>query len=430
MVVGLGRSGLASVKYLTGQGAKVTVTDSNANAETPHGVAASYFGSNPPEIFAEQDMIVLSPGVPNDIEGVKLAGQNNIPVVCELELGLKMLNGKVIGITGTNGKSTTTKLVGEILKEAGNNVWVGGNIGRPLIDDIDIAKDAKYVVLELSSYQLELTPSLKPFIAIWLNVTPDHLDRYETFDHYIKAKTKIGTNQDGSDWIVFNSDDQIVSREIESFRSKKVPFSVSRELKSGGWYEESIFKSSIRELSVDINSAKIKGIHNRENIAAASLTAAICSVGSKTVEDVLKRFEGLPHRLQFVRELNGVTYFNDSKGTNIGAVIRSVESFDSPVLLIAGGQDKNTGYEELRGVVKEKVKMILAIGEAAQNICSELGDVTTVEICETMQDAVRKAETNAENGDVVLLSPACASFDMYKDYTKRGEDFTKCVNKL
>lgn len=457
LIVGLGRSGLAAALYLANQGAKVAVTDIKTKAElkseidklvrddrrteaAPTYTYELHLGSNPASVFAESDLVVVSPGVPLDTEGIKLAMKRNIPVVCELELGLPHIKGHLIGITGTNGKSTTTVLIGEMLNGSNRNAWVGGNLGKPLIGGIMEAELADYVVLELSSYQLETTPSLRANIAIWLNATPDHLDRYESFDSYVHAKTLICANQKEDDWIIYNHDDEIVSREVQQFRSQKIPFSVSKVLKNGAWYEGNWLKvksSKVEgsrvpaiDLSIDTSVTKLMGIHNRENIAASALAVALCGLEARDIGRELSKFEGLPHRLQFVRELNGVKYFDDSKGTNVGAVARSIESFDSPIILIAGGLDKNTGYEDLKAPAKKRVRAIVAIGEAAGKIRDELSGVTEVILSGSMDEAVRTAAKKAAPGDVVLLSPACASFDMFKDYAHRGDEFVKCVRKL
>lgn len=451
LVVGLARSGVAAASYLVRQGASVTVTDTRRRSELESEIGALesslkdlntikyHLGSNPAPLFAESDLVVVSPGVPLEIEGVRLAMKKKIPVICELELGISRLKGRLVAITGTNGKSTTTALAGELLKGAGKNVWVGGNIGRPLIGHIDEAKGADYVVLELSSYQLETTPSLRAHVAVWLNVTPDHLDRYASFDQYVAAKELLGRNQKGDDWIIFNQDDPLVSRRVALFKSQKLPFSPSSKLDSGAWYEGGRLRVKGQgsragggefDFSIDTSVSKLMGIHNRENIAAASLVAALFGLSGREIGKSLARFKGLPHRLQFVRELNGVSYFDDSKGTNVGATVRSVESFDSPIVLIAGGQDKNTGYQGLRSVVAGSVRCILAIGSAAEKIGDELGDVVDVIICESLPRAVEVAADKSVPGDVVLLSPACASFDMFKDYAHRGEVFIDCVNSL
>lgn len=430
LIVGLARSGVAAAKYLLERGANLTITDTKSEAPLKNeiknlgtealkhrGTIQYHLGSNSPEIFENQDLIVVSPGVPFDIEGIKRARKKRIPVVCELELGLKELAGRVIAITGTNGKSTTTALIGEMLNSAGKKAWVGGNIGLALIGDINEAARAEYVVLEVSSYQLEVTPSLKPYVAVLLNITPDHLDRYDSFSAYVAAKALIGKNQTEGDWIVYNDNDPIVSENVKKFKSKKVP--MSEVMGSGSW---------VCSLQSDVCS--LIGAHNKENISAAILTAEIAGLTTSEMKAGLKNFKGLPHRLEFVREVGGVSYYNDSKGTNVGAVVKSIESFDSPIILIAGGLDKNTGYDALKEMIIGKVRSIMAIGEAAERIKNELGSVVDVSIFASLEDAVKAASNAAHPGDVVLLSPACASFDMFRDYAHRGEVFVECVNNL
>lgn len=442
LIVGLARSGIAAARYLLDRGATVTITDIKQRSELEGEIKGlmgagvpepRYFlGSNPPELFIESDLVVVSPGVPFDIDGIKAAGKKGVPVICEMELGLSELEGRVVAITGTNGKSTTTALAGEFLKDAGKDVWVGGNIGKPLIGDVEGAASAGYVVLEVSSYQLEVTPSLSPGIAVWLNATPDHLDRYRSFEDYVMAKALIGRRQDEDDCIIYNYDDPLVSRMVGTFKSRKIPFSLSKNLDVGAFYDRDrlVIKGLGPEKFIDTKISKLKGLHNRENIAAAALVAALSGVGAVSMEKTLAAFEGLPHRLQFVRDINGVKFYNDSKGTNVGAVVKSLQSFDVPVVLIAGGQGKNTGFAELRGVVAGRVKGVLAIGETADEIRRELGSLVEVTICSSLQEAVRAAFGIAKSGDVVLLSPACASFDMFDDYAHRGRVFTDCVNSL
>lgn len=440
LIVGFGRSGLAAAKFLLGTGAHITVTDSGSeelftkqkavlsklNKKAAEKIVYS-FGSNPEELFTTADLVVLSPGVPLELTGIVKARKKRIPIICEMELGLREITGKVIAVTGTNGKSTTVSLIGNMLKKSGRKTWVGGNLGNPLIGDIQAAKKARFVVLEFSSYQLELTPSLKPFIAVWLNMTPDHLDRYASFEHYVKAKTMIGAKQTSRDYIVFNKDDAIVVKNIKKYRSKKCPFSVSKKLSNGAWYEGHILH--VAGMKIDTRISVLTGVHNKENIAASVVTMQICGLDQKQIENGLKTFNGLPHRVEFVREVAGVKYFNDSKGTNVGAVVRSVEGFDAPVILIAGGQDKNTGYKELRGVAG-RIKRLVLIGEAAGKIRSEMKDLVRSDIKSSLEEAVEFASKSSAKGDIVLLSPACSSFDMFKDYKERGEKFVQAVFKL
>jgi len=440
LVVGLGRSGIPAAAFLAKEGAIVSATDLKSEGElmdairilSPLGVKL-FFGKNPTQLFLEQDLIVASPGVPLDIEGIVKARERGIPVISEMELVLDRIRGKIVGITGTNGKSTTTVLIGEMLKAAGKRVWVGGNLGTPLISGIEAAESAEVVVLEISSYQLETTPHLRCNVAVWLNATPDHLDRYRSFEEYVGAKALIGMGQSKHDFIVYNMDDPVVSREVEEFKAIKLPFSTSSRLAIGAYYEGerlNILLADGPSLELNASLSALFGRHNKENIAAAALASAILGASKADIELALKEFKGLPHRIQFVRELDGVRYFDDSKGTNVGAVIKSLESFNSSIILIAGGKDKNTGYSDLREYLKGKVKKVLAIGEAAPRIAKEIGDIVAVEICKTMDEAVRKAHASANSGDVVLLSPACSSFDMFKDYRERGEVFVRCVNSL
>lgn len=436
LVVGLGKSGIAALDFFKKRGAVVTITDTRPKSDVMPDTDLTgidhHFGANPKKIFVDKDMIIVSPGVPFDSEGIVAAKKAGVPVVCEMEIGLKEIGGKVIAITGTNGKSTTTTLIGEFLKKRGKNVWAGGNLGQPLLGDIENAKKAEYVVLEVSSYQLEVTPSLKPFAAVWLNCTPDHLDRYDSFESYFMAKALIGRNQTKSDWVIYNSDDSLIARYVINYRSRKIAFSASERLEKGVWYDGDTAKCvhSSSRMDIDVGRTVITGIHNRENIAAAIAVASVTDVGGADIKKVLSTFKGLPHRCQFVRDLNSVRYYNDSKGTNASAAAKSIDGFSSPVILIAGGQDKNTGYHEMRESVKERVKLIVTIGEAAKRIKNELGDLTPVIHENSLEAAVITAKKNAVPGDVVLLSPACASFDMFKNYAHRGEVFTKTVNEL
>jgi UDP-N-acetylmuramoylalanine--D-glutamate ligase len=424
LIVGFGRSGQAAARFCLQNGAKVTVTDTRKASEFDlkgWKDVQTAFGSHPEALFANSDIIVPSPGVPTTLPAIKGAKEKGIPVVGEMEL--VDIAAKVIGITGTNGKSTVTTLIGEMLKEQGIKVSVGGNLGTPLLDMVDEMKGAKYVVLELSSYQLEITPSLHPHIAVLLNITPDHLDRYPSYDAYISAKSLITRNLTGSDCLVFNQEDEHSAKISRSANCKKIGFSVNAA-------RDSSFTLRLEDGTVDFKKARLVGIHNVENMLAASLAARAAGCSASTIQRVIERFKGLAHRNQFVREVNGVRYFDDSKGTNVGAVVKSLEGFDSKVVLIAGGLDKGGGYEPLRPLVKDKVKALILIGTAKKIIAEALGDLAEVVMAEDMAAAVREAAARAVPGDVVLLSPACASFDMFKDYAERGNIFAKEVEKL
>lgn len=429
LIVGFGKSGQAAARYCLKQGAIVTVTDEKPaeefkwTADSEQWAGKTYFGEHPLHLFEKADIIVVSPGVSLNIRGLQLARKKGIPIIGEMELILNEIKTPVIAITGTNGKSTVTTLIGEMLREGGKKVLVGGNLGTPLLELLypDLSAPSAvhcslitdYLVLEVSSYQLEITPSFKPYIGILLNITPDHLDRYASYQDYIDAKGLIIKNQDQNDFFVFNKDDENAVIISKKSKSKRIGFSVKEP-----------------PVEIDLSKAKITGIHNQENIIAASIAANIAGVSWKAIQKTIDTFKGLAHRNQFVREVRGVKFYDDSKGTNVGAVVKSLEGFDSKVILIAGGLDKGGSYDPLRPLVKEKVKSLVLIGAAQKIIANVLGDLTDVVMADSMAAAVREASVRAVSGDIVLLSPECASFDMFKDYADRGNKFAEEVMKL
>lgn len=421
LIVGFGRSGQAAARYCLEHGAQVTVTDKRLATDFDLPTCrpadlSTYFGSHPLHIFEEADIIIPSPGVPLTLEGLVKAKKLGIPVIGEMELVVNEFKAPIIAITGTNGKSTVTTLIGEILKESGKNVLVGGNLGIPLIEMLatcrptDLPTD--FIVLEVSSYQLEITPSFHPYIALLLNITPDHLDRYANFEEYISVKELIIKNQHPTDFIIYNEEDELVAEIAMRSKAKKIGFS---------------FK---REPSIDISRALVTGLHNKENMLAAICTAEVLGCKTAFVQKTIENFKGLPHRNQFVREVSGVKYFDDSKGTNVGAVQRSLEGFDSKVVLIAGGLDKGGSYEPLKPLIKDKVRALVLIGTAKGLMKKEFKGLTKIIEADSMAAAVREAAAIALAGDIVLLSPACASFDMFKDYADRGNKFAQEVMKL
>lgn len=419
LVVGFGRSGQAAARYCAGQGACVTVTDNGPSSQFAEIMPSfaplqltTYFGGHPDSCFHEADVIVVSPGVP-DLPQLAEARANGVPVVGELELAVQEISAQVVAITGTNGKSTTTALVGHLLAEGGVRTCVAGNIGTPLLDILHDAQKADVVVLEVSSYQLETTPSLKPHVAILLNITPDHLDRYGSMERYIAAKALLFQNQGPSDVCIYNMDDREVARLATESRARKLPFSTRTP-----------------PVAWRLSDTQLTGAHNFENVIAATLAAEALGVSREAIQRGLKSFQGLPHRLQLVRDWRGVKFFDDSKGTNVGAVVKSLEGFLVPVHLIAGGLGKGGGYAELRPVVKEHVKSLILMGQAALEMQRELGDLVPTVIVDSMALAVKAAADRAQPGEVVLLSPACASFDMFRDYADRGDQFCKYVKEL
>jgi len=483
-VVGLARSGAGAARLLAELGADVTVTDRKSEQELPDmlkGLPSSVklcLGVHPPEIFYDADLIVVSPGVPLDIEPLVEARGKGKRIIGELELAYEIVQsskfkvqgreGRVpfIAITGSNGKSTTTTLVDHMLRKGGKRTVLAGNIGNALTEEIftiamndeqraekaehDPASDSSFpaprslpdaFVVEVSSFQLEAIEAFRPDVASLLNITPDHLDRYHSMEEYCDAKAGIFMNQRPSDVLVLNADDPGTMHLYETrLRGKAdgpkiVFFSREKEvegmfLKNGYVMANFVHHAPCSMQLVKAADIRIKGVHNLENAMAASAMALLAGCPAQAVIDSLREFPGLEHRLELVREFEGVKYINDSKGTNVGAVLKSVESFTEPLILIAGGRDKAGDFTALRGLVSQKVKALVLIGEAAGKIRDALGDLTTTVMAQDLGDAVRTSRNMANAGDVVLLSPACASFDMFRDYEDRGRQFKQLVMDL
>lgn len=465
-IVGAGKSGIALIKLLSALGAKIIVNDNKPSDEIERELGALsdivyriFGGGHPPHVFEEAQIVIVSPGVPLSTPSVVSAIYRGIPVIGEIELSWEILtilkpDIKIIGVTGSNGKSTTSTLTYEFLKKDGKKVALAGNIGFPMAEVVyEIYKkeiNIDYLVLELSSFQLEGIKNFKAHSAAILNITPDHMDRYSGMKEYIEAKSKIFQNQGADDFLILNMDDKNTVSSIEYLRNVylkegKLPhiFYFSRFQKVYGAYlEKDAIKFHTREeLSDDIkremehavlpvNSFKIKGVHNIENIMAASLLAFSVGCTADSIKETVKEFPGLPHRMEFVREIEGVTYINDSKGTNIDAVAKSLESFSGNVILIAGGRDKDGDFKALRELVEKKVKALILIGEASRKIANALGDLVYHYFEKDMKSAVIRAKEIAQNGDIVLLSPGCASFDMFRNFEHRGDVFKEMVNSL
>ncbi len=434
-VVGLARSGVAAARALMALGAEVTVTDRKPLDQLGpqlkalgSGFVKVAAGGHPDRVFRSADLVVLSPGVPK-IAPLVEAQRRGVKVISELELGWLLSDSPYVGITGTNGKSTVTTLVGLMLERAGRKVLVAGNIGTALTDDPSALRNRDWIVAEISSFQLEDIETFRPRVAAVLNVTQDHLDRYHGMDEYAEAKARIFLNQEKDDVLVLNADDPLVRAMAGRARSRVLLFSRTEHLPGGICQQGGalIWKG---ERLVSIDDIRIKGVHNIENAMAAAALSLSAGADAGSVAAVLREFPGLEHRLEFVRERNGVTYINDSKGTNVGAVIKSVEGFTRPVVLIAGGLDKGSDFSPLQGLFREKVKLLVLIGKAAGAMAEALGSAAETVFAATLQEAVQLASARAVSGDVVLLSPACASFDMFKDFEDRGRQFKDAVMKL
>ncbi len=480
-VVGLARSGVGAANLLSICGAAVTVTDMKTEKDLSGQIkrlAPSVrlaLGGHPADVFTSADLIVISPGVPLEIGPVAEARTRGVPVIGELELAYRMLGdgyrgaGKgmpFLAVTGSNGKSTTTTLLDLMVKKAGFRSILGGNIGNALTEEILKASGVRceesgaaghvkdpshltlhsspdFIVAEVSSFQLEAVETFRPRVAAILNVTPDHMDRYRSLSEYAEAKAKIFAHQGDGDFLVLNADDPgtaaIAKEKLEGKTGGPGVFYFSRREKVKGIYctGEKVL-CNIPHLAglnpaaplIDAGEIGIKGVHNLENAMAASAMALLAGCPAAAVIESLRGFSGLEHRLEFVRTLDGVRYFNDSKGTNVGAVLKSMESFSEPLIVIAGGRDKAGDFSGLRELVSRKVKALVLIGEAAGKIRSALAGAAETIMARDLKEAVTISRTKAERGDVVLLSPACASFDMFADFEDRGRQFKKIVMGL
>jgi len=439
LVVGLARTGVATVKFLQSKGSIVSTSEAKPEEEMkevwqelrPTGILMEW-GGHTVEHFIRQDLIVLSPGVDPSMEPIQRALKSGIPVISEIELAYHFIRHPIIAITGTNGKTTTTHLIGEMLKAEGKKVGVGGNVGEPLILFADGGDQWEVLVAEISSFQLERIERFRPRCAVLLNITEDHLDRYPAHQDYIEAKIRIFENQNSKDWAVLNRDDSVVMRFVEKLKVKKALFSSRESVKEGAFFNGQNIHLRLGGLEekYSLTDVPLKGIHNVENMMAAITTAKLFGSSKRSIENVLLQFQGLEHRLEFVREVRGIRFYNDSKGTNVGSVVKSLQSFLEPVILIAGGKDKHTDLAPLRDLIRDRVKRLILIGEARERMAREFGPLTDTVIVKTLEEAVSLAYQTAKSGEVILLSPACSSFDMFKDYKERGKVFKEAVYKI
>jgi UDP-N-acetylmuramoylalanine--D-glutamate ligase len=489
-IVGLAMSGIGAANLLSELGANVTVTDIKTEEELKDSIPSLdhsvrlVLGGHPENIFVSADMLVVSPGVPLDIPPITDAKSRGIPVIGEFELAYQLIQDtgyriqdkknhascivnhassppSFLAVTGTNGKSTTTALLDFMIKKGGFRTVLGGNIGKALTGEIlkavsnqqsavdkNLTADrytpnADFIVAEVSSFQLESIKDFRPKVATILNITPDHLDRYHSFEEYSDAKARIFENQKEDDFLVLNWDDPVTMKvkseklKVKSEKPRIVYFS-RREEVEGLYFKDGIIYCNLLPMMgtcpsfplIRADEIKIKGVHNLENAMAASAMALIANCPLETVIDSLREFPGLEHRLEFVKEINGVRYFNDSKGTNVGAVMKSLDSFIEPIILIAGGRDKAGDFSQLRHLVRDKVKTLVLIGEASEKMKMALGDLTDTVMARDLMEAVRISRIMAVKGDVILLSPACASFDMFINFEDRGRQFKKIVMEM
>jgi UDP-N-acetylmuramoylalanine--D-glutamate ligase len=446
VVVGLARSGLAVARFLKARGARVTVTDQAAEQVLGHFVEEARKLSIPLELgghrvasFDAADLIVISPGVPHTLEPLAKARQRGIPVIGEIELASRFIQKPIVAISGTNGKTTTTELLGRMLAEAGMRVFVGGNIGNPLIDIAGRDADLDVIVAEISSFQLDTTERFTPHVAAMLNISPDHLDRYGSVAEYALSKGLLFRNQGPDDFAVCHGGDPLVQEQCRDLQSQVLNFYTqppSNGITRPGAIitprQIALLVPGRLEGRIDLSRTALIGPHNRENIAAACLAAVAAGAALPAVQKALDDFQPLAHRIEKVATVNGVHFVNDSKATNVDAVVRALECFDQPVVLIMGGRNKGYDFAPMFDQVAARVKKLIVLGEAREEILAALAlaPAEGTDIATDMADAVRRGYAAAKPGETVLLSPACASFDMFANYAQRGEVFRRAVGEL
>ena len=444
LVVGAARSGVAATGFLLSRGARVVLTDSKGEptlqtAIAPlrelahHGELTLELEGHRAESFRDCDLVVVSPGVPLSLEYFNESRKAGVPILAEVELAFRHLKGKILAITGTNGKTTTTTLLGELLVGAGLNGHVAGNIGTPLISFADSSRPDDIYAVELSSFQLEAIQEFRPAVAAILNLTPNHLDRYAGFDSYVEAKRRIFMNQESTDFAVLNADHSSTARMASAVKATPVLFSHRTDVAHGTFMDGDRLVYRDEAGTVELfrkNDVKLRGEHNLENVLAASTIALLAGAAPGTMRQVVRSFKGVEHRLEWVAEIEGVQYFNDSKATSVDATIKSLESFPGNLHLILGGRDKAGDFTLLRPLVQQKVKRVLLLGEAAGKIRKALTGAAEMSDVKSLSEAVRLSSQDSTPDDVVLLAPACASFDMFEDYEHRGRVFKEAVYKL
>lgn len=454
-MVGIGRSGIAAAHLLHAKGAQVTLTDHKKESELGEGFSHLTnkgvhvrVGSDYPLMLEQAEYIVLSPGVPSHLEALERARQRGVVVIGELELASMFVTAPIIAVTGTNGKSTTVTLIGQMLERSGKRAFVGGNLGVPLSEALwsmvsesgtsEVTQPSLDVILvEVSSFQLETIDHFHPWVAALLNVSPDHLDRYDSFQDYVKAKTRIFTNQTKRDFAVFNLDNELVKKMIPHSSACPIGFTqgsgLGQEVEGGAsWREDSLvvtFEGRVESICSK-QEIRLQGIHNCENAMAAATIGLIAGCSVEHIRDTLQTFPGLEHAMEFVRDRRGVRFINDSKGTNIDATLKALQSFEQPLILIAGGRHKGGDFSQLNGPIRNHVKHVILIGESTHQMHAALGSFDRVSQADSLRAAVDLASEHARSGDVVLFSPACSSFDMFVDYQDRGQQFKKLVREL
>lgn len=439
LVVGLARTGVATALFCAARGARVTATESRAESAVAEAAAelraagcALELGGHREETFLAQDLIIPSPGVPADAALLRAARARGITIWSELELAWRFHKGRLIGITGSNGKTTTTSLIAHLLEAAGLPVILAGNIGTPLIARVEETSERSVSVVEMSSFQLELIATMRPDISVFLNLTPDHLDRHGSLESYGRAKARIFENQSEAELAILNADDAL-TRQYAPARPQVLWFSRKQRVAQGAYVRsgEIVFRrDGAEEVLLGAEEIPLPGAHNLENVLAAALAARLAGAGAAAIARGVRSFAGVEHRLEFTGEIRGVRYYNDSKATNVDATLKALDAFPGRVLVILGGKDKGSDYTVLQQPLREKAILALLIGAAAEKIASQIAGSVPIERAGTLQAALDIAERRAQSGDIVLLAPACASFDQFENFEHRGRVFKQLVRRL
>src|SRR5262245_12636629 len=436
LVVGLARSGAAAAEFLLSRGARVVVNDAKPESELKDAESLRakgievVAGGHPPGLFEGAELIVVSPGVPLALEPFQRARAAGAAIIGEVELAARFMRGRLIGITGSNGKTTTTTLAGELLRGAGFPAQVGGNIGTPLISLVETSRDDGLTVVELSSFQLEAVERLRLFVSVIINITPDHLDRYDSMDDYAAAKANVFRNQTAGDFAVLNADDERVSKMDSLTRARTIFFSRRRELEEGIFLRGADIvhrQSGVERTMITRDEITLRGDHNLENVMSALAVGIACGAPPGSMRRSVRDFKGVEHRLEFVAEIKGLKFYNDSKATNVDAAVKCIEAFDGGVNVILGGKDKGGDYSPLAAPVRARCSNVILIGAAADKIATALENTRPLRRASTMEEAVEIGLKIGKPGEVVLLAPACASFDMFDNYEHRGRVFKEAV---
>ncbi|CEN79792.1 UDP-N-acetylmuramoyl-L-alanine--D-glutamate ligase [Paraclostridium sordellii] len=444
LLVGLAKTGVSTIKKLDKLGAKIIVNDIKSKDQLKDIIkqienldSVEYILGHHLEDISNIDLTIVSPGVPLDLPFIKKLQYENINIIGEVELAYKLSKNPIfVGITGTNGKTTTTSLVGEIFKKASKDSYIVGNIGNPVIDTVDLTDENSFLITELSSFQLESIEDFKPRVSTIINITEDHLNRHHTMENYINAKANIFKNQDANDFCILNYDDEIVRELGNKTNAKVLYFSQKEKVSQGAYLDDNnniVIKVNDKEIKLlNKDELSLPGNHNLENCMAAILMSYVLGIDLEIIKDTLKTFKSVEHRLEFVTDKDGIMFVNDSKGTNPDSTIKAITSYDKPIVLIAGGKDKQSDFTEMISYATKNVKALVLLGETADKIeqTAKLQGMNNIFRVSNMKEAVKTAYKLAQSGDVVLLSPACASWDMYPNFEARGLDFKENIYNL